>query len=175
MPNLEVKIQKTELAKQLEEQCKIKWDLIQQFPYDAGFDLRACISRPLTLLPTGHTTIPSGLHFELGDPNWEIQIRPRSGLADKSGITVLNSPGTIDFGYREEVQIILYNCDMFNDFIIHPGDRIAQACFREIPQVNFTYVNEISEKVEEKNISLAEEMKAKLLQKRGGFGSTGAQ
>ena len=64
---------------------------------------------------------------------------------------------------------------MFNDFIIRPGDRIAQACFREIPQVNFTYVNEISEKVEEKNISLAEEMKAKLFQKRGGFGSTGVQ
>ena len=82
MSNLDVKIQKTKLAKELEIQCNIKWDLVQQFPYDAGFDLRACISRPLTLLPTGHTTIPSGLHFELGDSNWEIQIRSRSGLAD---------------------------------------------------------------------------------------------
>ena len=79
MSNLEVKIQKSELAKQLEQTTGIKWELEQQFPYDAGFDLRACIEKTLILLPTGHTTIPTGLFIELGDPNWEIQIRARSG------------------------------------------------------------------------------------------------
>jgi dUTP pyrophosphatase len=180
MSNLEVNIQKTLEAKDLEKRLNIKWDLIQQFPYDAGFDLRACIPSPLRLLPTGHTTVPTGLHFELGNPNWEIQIRPRSGLAAKYGITVLNSPGTVDFGYRKEVKIILYNCDVYNDFLISPGDRIAQACFREIPEIKFTYVDQISQVInvkqqQKKAVSLAEEMKNKLLQKRGGFGSTGAQ
>ena len=69
MPNLEIKIQKTKLAKQLEESLNIKWELEQQFPYDAGFDLRACIDRTLILLPTGHTTIPTGIHVEFSESN----------------------------------------------------------------------------------------------------------
>lgn len=180
MPNLEVKIQKTELAKSLEKTLNIKWELNQQFPYDAGFDLRACIDRALILLPTGHTTIPTGIHVEFSEPNWEMQVRPRSGLAAEHGITVLNTPGTVDFGYRKEIQVILYNCDVYDDFQINPGDRIAQACFREIPQVNFTYVDAVSETITiqddtVKAASLADEMKRKLSLKRGGLGSTGSQ
>ena len=180
MLNLEVKIQKTELAKSLEKTLNIKWELNQQFPYDAGFDLRACIDRALILLPTGHTTIPTGIHVEFSEPNWEMQVRPRSGLAAEHGITVLNTPGTVDFGYRKEIQVILYNCDVYDDFQINPGDRIAQACFREIPQVNFTYVDAVSETITiqddtVKAASLADEMKRKLSLKRGGLGSTGSQ
>ena len=180
MPNLEVKIQKTKLAKSLEKTLNIKWELNQQFPYDAGFDLRACIDRALILLPTGHTTIPTGIHVEFSEPNWEMQVRPRSGLAAEHGITVLNTPGTVDFGYRKEIQVILYNCDVYDDFQINPGDRIAQACFREIPQVNFTYVDAVSETITiqddtVKAASLADEMKRKLSLKRGGLGSTGKQ
>ena len=180
MPNLEVKIQKTKLAKSLEKTLNIKWELNQQFPYDAGFDLRACIDRALILLPTGHTTIPTGIHVEFSEPNWEMQVRPRSGLAAEHGITVLNTPGTVDFGYRKEIQVILYNCDVYDDFQINPGDRIAQACFREIPQVNFTYVDAVSETITiqddtVKAASLADEMKRELSLKRGGLGSTGSQ
>ena len=180
MLNLEVKIQKTELAKSLEETLNIKWELNQQFPYDAGFDLRACIDRALILLPTGHTTIPTGIHVEFSEPNWEMQVRPRSGLAAEHGITVLNTPGTVDFGYRKEIQVILYNCDVYDDFQINPGDRIAQACFREIPQVSFQYVDAVSETIAieddtVKAVSLADEMKRKLSLKRGGLGSTGKQ
>jgi deoxyuridine 5'-triphosphate nucleotidohydrolase len=116
----------------------------------------------------------------MGDPNWEVQIRARSGLAAKYGVTVLNSPGTIDYGYRKEIQVILYNCDVYENFRIDPGDRIAQACFREIPKVNFSYVDQISEEINLESLptettSLADEMKAKLLKKRGGLGSTGVQ
>jgi|TARA_R110002020_G_scaffold92237_2_gene223436 dUTP pyrophosphatase len=180
MLNLEVKIQKTELAKSLEETLNIKWELNQQFPYDAGFDLRACIDRALILLPTGHTTIPTGIHVEFSEPNWEMQVRPRSGLAAEHGITVLNTPGTVDFGYRKEIQVILYNCDVYDEFQINPGDRIAQACFREIPQVSFQYVDAVSETIAieddtVKAVSLADEMKRKLSLKRGGLGSTGKQ
>ena len=180
MPNLEVKIQKTELAKSLEKTLNIKWELNQQFPYDAGFDLRACIDRALILLPTGHTTIPTGIHVEFSEPNWEMQVRPRSGLAAEHGITVLNTPGTVDFGYRKEIQVILYNCDVYDEFQINPGDRIAQACFREIPQVSFQYVDAVSETIAieddtVKAVSLADEMKRKLSLKRGGLGSTGSQ
>ena len=180
MLNLEVKIQKTELAKSLEETLNIKWELNQQFPYDAGFDLRACIDRALILLPTGHTTIPTGIHVEFSEPNWEMQVRPHSGLAAEHGITVLNTPGTVDFGYRKEIQVILYNCDVYDEFQINPGDRIAQACFREIPQVSFQYVDAVSETIAieddtVKAVSLADEMKRKLSLKRGGLGSTGKQ
>jgi|GEM_PF-560955 len=180
MSNLEVKIQKTEEAKNLEQSLNIKWELEQQFPYDAGFDLRACIPEAILVLPTGHTVIPTGILVEMSEPNWEVQIRARSGLAAKHGVTVLNGPGTIDYGYRKEIQVIIYNCDVYENFRIDPGDRIAQACFREIPQVSFSYVDKISEEINLESISadntsLADEMKAKLLKKRGGLGSTGVQ
>ncbi len=86
----------------------------------------------------------------------------------------------MDYGYRKEIQVILYNCDVYADYYIQPGDRIAQACFRPIPQVSMTYVDQISEEISLDSLpaegsSLADEMKAKLLKKRGGLGSTGDQ
>lgn len=159
MTQLKVQIQKTELAKKLEKELNISWNLQEEYIYDAGFDLRACIesnTNGIVLSPNRQTIISTGLHFHMLDNNWEIQIRPRSGLAAKYGIMIVNSPGTIDYMYREEVKIILYNSGR-NAFPIQPGDRIAQACFREIPIVTFEYVDQIEKTT------------------RGGFGSTGTK
>ncbi len=154
--DLVVNIEKSELAKQLEEELDISWNLIQHHNYDAGFDLRACIPYQIVLGYGRSTIIATGLHFHMQNPYWEIQIRPRSGLAAKHNIMITNSPGTIDHGYREEVKIILYNAGR-EQFQVMPGDRIAQACFRPISVVEFNYVDKI-EKTE-----------------RGGFGSSGVK
>lgn len=90
----------------------------------SGFDIRAFIPEPITLKPLQRAIIKTGLYFELPD-SYEMQIRPRSGLAAKFGITVLNSPGTIDCDYRGEVGIILINLSEDN-FTVESGDRIAQ-------------------------------------------------
>lgn len=90
----------------------------------AGMDLRACLAGPVTIKPLERAMIPTGLYIEL-PVGYEAQIRPRSGLAAKSGITVLNSPGTIDADYRGEIRIILVNLSA-DPFTIHDGDRIAQ-------------------------------------------------
>ena len=111
---------------------------------------------------------------------WELQIRPRSGLAINKGITVLNTPGTVDYSYRSEIKVILYNASM-SPFEIRPGDRIAQACIREVPVVNIEYVDQIAKTIEQEikdssptaTKDLKEEMAAKLNKKRGGFGSSG--
>lgn len=153
---LNVKIEKSELALALEKELELSWDVIQQFPFDAGFDVRACIDIPFYLAPNSRYTIPTGLYFEMENPYWEIQVRPRSGLAHKNGITIINSPGTVDFAYRDELQIILLNTSLI-DFIIEPGDRIAQICFRSVPIVHFEYVSQINKTV------------------RGGLGSTGTK
>jgi dUTP pyrophosphatase len=92
---------------------------------DSGFDLRADIEGPITLKPGERTLIPTGLYFELVK-GLELQVRPRSGLAIKNGITVLNSPGTVDSHYRGEVKIPLINLGQ-EPFNISKGDRIAQA------------------------------------------------
>jgi dUTP pyrophosphatase len=92
---------------------------------DSGFDLRADIETPITLKPFERFLIPTGLFFEL-QKGTEIQVRPRSGLAIKHGITVLNSPGTVDSHYRGEVKVPLINLSA-EEFTIEPGDRIAQA------------------------------------------------
>jgi dUTP pyrophosphatase len=92
---------------------------------DSGFDLRADIETPITLNPGERTLVPTGLYFELLK-GLELQVRPRSGLAIKNGITVLNSPGTVDSHYRGEVKIPLINLGQ-EPFIISKGDRIAQA------------------------------------------------
>jgi dUTP pyrophosphatase len=155
MKQLKVKIEKTELAKKLEEQLGIKWELTQQHAYDAGYDLRACIDIPIALSPGRHTMIPTGMLVEMQDPHWEMQVRPRSGLAAKKNILVSNSPGTVDFSFRLEVQVIVFNAGR-EAFTIQPGDRIAQACFREVPEVSFEYGT--IEKTA-----------------RGGFGSTGTK
>ncbi len=125
----------------------------------SGFDLRANLPISMTI-PRGQTAIvPTGLFFEIPD-NYEIQIRPRSGLAAKNGVTVLNTPGTIDADYRGEIKIILIN--LGNDaFQINHGDRIAQGVFASV--LSKTYVN--LEKLT--NISVDTERGS------GGFGSTG--
>jgi dUTP pyrophosphatase len=92
---------------------------------DSGFDLRADISEPIVLNPLKRVLVPTGLYFEL-EKGTEIQVRPRSGLAIKNGITVLNSPGTVDSHYRGEVKIPLINLGE-EPFTIQKGDRIAQA------------------------------------------------
>lgn len=93
-------------------------------PLSAGLDLRANIDEPLTLQPLQRTLVPTGLSMAL-PAGYEAQVRPRSGLALKHGITVLNTPGTIDADYRGEVGIILINLSA-EPFTIHDGDRIAQ-------------------------------------------------
>lgn len=90
----------------------------------AGMDLRANLSEPVVLRPLEHRLIPTGLHIAL-PPGYEAQVRPRSGLALKHGISVLNSPGTIDADYRGEVGVLLVNFSD-RDFVVNDGERIAQ-------------------------------------------------
>lgn len=92
--------------------------------HSAGMDLRAFTTGPVTLKPMERKLIPTGLYIELPE-GYEAQVRPRSGLALKHGITVLNSPGTIDADYRGEIGVILINFSD-NEFTINDGDRIAQ-------------------------------------------------
>lgn len=92
--------------------------------HSAGMDLRAYTNEPVVLRPLERKLIPTGLYIEL-PVGYEAQVRPRSGLALKHGITVLNSPGTIDADYRGEVGVILVNLSD-KEFIVHDGDRIAQ-------------------------------------------------
>jgi len=97
---------------------------------DSGFDLRAYIDEPVTLKPLERKLIPTGLKFELS-PNTELQVRPRSGMALKHGISVLNTPGTVDEGYRGDVGIIAVNLSN-EDYTIEPGERIAQAVIMNV-------------------------------------------
>jgi dUTP pyrophosphatase len=97
---------------------------------DSGFDLRAFIVEPVTLKPLERKLIPTGLKFELS-PNTELQVRPRSGMALKHGISVLNTPGTVDEGYRGDVGIIAVNLSN-EDYTIEPGERIAQAVIMNV-------------------------------------------
>lgn len=90
----------------------------------AGMDLRANLDEPIVLRPLERTLVPTGLHIAL-PVGFEAQIRPRSGLAIKKGITVLNTPGTIDADYRGEIKVILVNLSN-EDFVIEDGERIAQ-------------------------------------------------
>lgn len=115
---------------------------------DSGFDLRADIEEPLTLQPFKRALVPTGLYFEL-EKGTEIQVRPRSGLAVKHGITVLNTPGTVDSHYRGEVKIPLINLGE-EPFTINKGDRIAQAVIMPVfgeGKVNLTKTDNINETV----------------------------
>lgn len=154
---MKIKVEKTKLAKTLEQKLNISWDLYQHYENDAGYDVRACIENPINIYRDERKIIPIGLHIEMLSPNYEIQVRPRSGLAAKNGITVLNTPGTIDFGYRDEIKVILINHDILSEMEIMPGDRIAQICFREIPTVQIENVEKID----------------KTINRQGGFGSSG--
>lgn len=121
----------------------------------AGADLRANLSEPVLLKPLDRRLIPTGLKMEI-PYGYEVQIRPRSGLAFKHGITVLNSPGTIDSDYRGDVGVLLVNLSN-SDFKINSGDRIAQMVLAK---------HEVPEFIE--NNSLSQSQRGE-----GGFGSTG--
>lgn len=103
-------------------------------PQSAGLDLRANLEQPVTLLPMQRQLIPTGLHIALPE-GYEAQVRPRSGLALRHGITVLNSPGTIDADYRGEVMVLLINLGS-EPFVVNDGERIAQLIVARYEQVH---------------------------------------
>jgi dUTP pyrophosphatase len=121
----------------------------------AGMDLRANIEEPKTLAPMERVVIPTGLYIEL-PLGYEAQIRPRSGLAFKKGLSVPNAPGTIDSDYRGEVGVILINLNT-EAITIEPGERIAQMVIAKYEQVRWQEVDQLSETSRD----------------AGGFGSTG--
>ncbi|MDO9153696.1 MAG: dUTP diphosphatase [Paludibacter sp.] len=111
--------------------------------HSAGMDLRANLTDPVILKPLERKLIPTGLFIELPE-GYEAQIRPRSGLAIKKGITVLNSPGTIDADYRGEICIILINLSS-DDFVINDGERICQMVIATHTRAEWTVVDELGE------------------------------
>lgn len=112
-------------------------------PYSAGMDLRANLDIPLTLKPLERALVPTGIYIEL-PIGYEAQIRPRSGLAVKSGITVLNTPGTIDADYRGEIKVILVNLSG-EDFIVNNGERIAQMVVAKHEKVIWSETEELTD------------------------------
>lgn len=112
-------------------------------PQSAGMDLRANILQPVTLRPMERRLIPTGLYIALPQ-GYEAQIRPRSGLALKHGVTVLNSPGTIDADYRGELMVLLVNLSA-EDFVVNDGERIAQMVVARHETVDFAEVSELDE------------------------------
>ena len=126
-------------------------------PQSAGMDVRANIDEAVVLRPLERAMIPTGLYVEL-PAGYEMQIRPRSGLAAKHGITVLNSPGTIDADYRGEIRVILVNLSN-EEFRIEAGERIAQMVVARHEQVEWELTEELGESE----------------RGAGGFGSTGKQ
>lgn len=121
----------------------------------AGMDLRADLAEPVVMKPLERKLIPTGLFIQLPD-GYEAQIRPRSGLAINKGITVLNSPGTIDADYRGEIKIIMVNLSQ-EDFVVNSGERIAQMIISEYKQVQWEEVALLDDSV----------------RGEGGFGHTG--
>lgn len=142
----------------------IKVKIINQSPYpcpayatplSAGLDLKANLQEPVVLQPLGRALIPTGLYIAL-PAGYEAQVRPRSGLAIKHGITVLNTPGTVDADYRGEIKCILVNLSQ-EPFTIEPGERIAQMVVARHEQVEWKPVDALDETE----------------RGAGGFGSTG--
>ena len=121
----------------------------------SGMDLMAFLKEPIKILPSTSCLIPTGISIAIPE-DVEIQIRPRSGLAAKSNISVLNTPGTIDSDYRGELKIILFNHGK-KDFIVNNNDRVAQMVLMPILKIDFEEVNELPETI----------------RGSGGFGSTG--
>jgi|TARA_B100001741_G_C15992490_1_gene342814 dUTP pyrophosphatase len=121
----------------------------------SGMDLKACIEKPINLEPKNSCLVPTGLAVAFPE-KYEIQIRPRSGLAAKNNISVLNTPGTIDSDYRGELKIILFNHGNEN-FVINDNDRVAQMVLTPIIKMELEEVNELPVSV----------------RGVGGFGSTG--
>ena len=126
-------------------------------PHAAGLDLKANLDEAIVLRPLQRTLVPTGLFIEL-PAGYEAQIRPRSGLAFKNGITVLNSPGTIDADYRGEIKVLVVNLSD-TDFIVNDGERIAQMVIARHEQVSW-----------ENAEALGDTQRG-----AGGFGSTGRQ
>ena len=114
-----------------------------QTSQSAGMDLRANIDAPVLLKPLDRKLIPTGLHIALPE-GYEAQIRPRSGLAIKNGITCINTPGTIDPDFRGDVGVILVNLSN-EDFVVKPGERIAQMVINKFEQAEFELVEELDE------------------------------
>jgi dUTP pyrophosphatase len=107
----------------------------------SGLDLRAFVTSPVQLAPLERALIPTGLHIALPN-NWEAQVRPRSGLAIKQGLTCLNTPGTIDADYRGEIKVILIN--LSNEIqVIQDGDRIAQIVFQQVEKMEWQLVENL--------------------------------
>lgn len=123
----------------------------------AGLDVRANIDEPIVLKPLERILVKTGLFLEI-PVGYECQVRPRSGLAYKNGITVLNAPGTIDADYRGEVGVILINLSN-EDFIVNPGERVAQLVFAKYEQAEW----------------IETEMLSETERGEGGFGSTGVK
>lgn len=127
--------------------------------WDSGMDVRTCISEPVTLGSLDRYLFPTGIRIDVPE-GYEIQVRPRSGLALKKGLTVLNTPGTVDGGYRNEIGIILINLSK-EPVTINPGERIAQLVFAKVTQcdgfVDVEYFEGETERGED------------------GYGSTGVQ
>lgn len=107
----------------------------------SGLDLRAFLTAPIQLAPLERVLVPTGLHIALPN-NWEAQVRPRSGLAIKQGLTCLNTPGTIDADYRGELKVILIN--LSNEVqMIQDGDRIAQIVFQQVEKMEWQLVDQL--------------------------------
>ena len=139
---------------------KVKFHSIFELPkyetsLSAGMDIRANMETSVELKPMERKLIPTGIFMEIPE-GYECQVRPRSGLALKKGITVLNSPGTIDPDYRGEVGVILINLSAEN-VVIEPAERIAQLVFAKVEQANWNVTENLSE----------------TSRGAGGFGSTG--
>ena len=142
----------------------MKVKIVNQSPYpcpayateqSAGVDLKAHLPEAVTLQPLQRTLVPTGLSIAL-PAGYEAQVRPRSGLAAKHGITVLNTPGTIDADYRGEIKVILVNLSN-EPFEIVPGERIAQMVVIPCPEISFSETDELNQTE----------------RGEGGFGSTG--
>jgi len=144
---IEVQVKYTEVAKKLKT-----IELRKANPSDSGFDLQAAIEQPILFFHGERKIIPSGIHIQM-PLGWEAQVRSRSGMSLK-GLTVGNSPGTIDHLYRSEIGIILMYTGT-GTFEVMPGMKIAQLCFNMVPNIKLYRVDELIETG------------------RGGFGSTG--
>ena len=124
-------------------------------PGSAGADLKACLDSPVILEPGQRSLIPTGVRLQIPD-GYEGQVRPRSGLAARNGVTILNSPGTIDSDYRGEIQVVLINQGK-EAFTVAHGERIAQLVIAPVIQVDFMEVSSLDDSH----------------RGEGGFGSTG--
>jgi len=113
-----------------------------QTPQSAGLDVRAHLDVPVVIAPMERVMIPTGLYVELPE-GYEMQVRPRSGLAAKHGITVLNTPGTIDADYRGEIKIILVNLST-EPFTVEPGERIAQLVVARYTRIEWSQCDSLS-------------------------------